>query len=51
MNKYVNAEGHVIHATERAFNVIYKEQGYKEEVAKKANEKVKEKNVPKKEVE
>jgi hypothetical protein len=49
MNKYVNDKGHVIYATEKAFNVIYKEQGYKEEATKKVNEKTKEKNTPKKE--
>ncbi|MCM3394864.1 MULTISPECIES: hypothetical protein [Cytobacillus] len=28
MNKYVNKDGREIHATEKAFNVLYKAQGF-----------------------
>lgn len=50
MNKYTNGE-RVIYATERAFNVIYKRQGFKplevntEEVAEEINDEIEDENI------
>ncbi len=41
MNKYIK-DGHIINATEKAYNILYKEQGYVPYKEEKKNTKKKE---------